>query len=279
MKKIAFICVNYNNSKITINYIINVFKINNLNSLYFKILIVDNNSFKEDLNILDNYIKNINSSNIELIKNNKNLGYFSGLNSGLNKLNGLDFDFVVIGNNDLSFNFDFIENLLNQTYTNDVMVLAPNIIRKDGIHQNPHFVNKFTKLQNTYRALYYSNYYISIVCQSLYNVIRYFNNTTDRKEHDREIKIFMGYGACYVLTRNFFKHFTNLDSPVFLMGEEGVLTNQILGVCGSILYTPRLVVYHLDHSSIGKLNNKKLYNFSRDSYKVYINKLNKIHEI
>ena len=93
------------------------------------------------------------------------------------------------------------------------------------------------------------------------------------------MKIFMGYGACYVLTKNFFKHFVKLDSPVFLMGEEGVLTNQILSVNGSILYTPKLVVYHLDHSTIGKINNKKLYNFSRESYKVYLTKLNHIHEV
>ena len=159
------------------------------------------------------------------------------------------------------------------------MILAPNIIRKDGIHQNPHFVNKFTRLQNIYRSFYFSNYYISLVCQLSYNIYRYFNNTNDRREHEKEIKIFMGYGACYVLTKNFFNNFSKLDSPVFLMGEEGVLTNQILSVSGSILYTPKLIVYHLDHSSIGKLNNKKLYNFSRDSYNVYISKLNHIHEL
>ena len=279
MKKIAFICVNFNNSKITIDYIESVYNIINIDKVHFNISIVDNNSLTDELIILENYLKKTQFSNIELIKNNDNLGYFSGLNCGICKLDVQDYDFVIIGNNDLSFSVDFIENLQKQYFTNDVMILAPNIIRKDGIHQNPHFVNKFSRLQNIYRSIYFSNYYISIVCQLSYNIIRYFKNTNDRKEHEKEIKIFMGYGACYVLTKNFFNNFSKLHSPVFLMGEEGVLTNQILSVSGSILYTPKLIVYHLDHSSIGKLYNKKLYNFSRDSYKVYISKLKYIHEI
>ncbi len=277
--RIVFICVNYNNSIITIDYIESINKINNSGETNFKIIVVDNNSFSEELLILENYLQNVKYPNIEFIKNNENLGYFRGLNCGINSLNNLDYDFIIIGNNDLSFSVDFFENLQKQKYSNDVLVLAPNIIRLDGIHQNPHFVYKFTKLQNIYRSLYFSNYYISILCQFLYNIIKYFYKTSDRKDHHKELKIFMGYGACYILTKNFFKYFINLDSPVFLMGEEGILTNQILSVNGSILYTPKLVVLHLDHTSIGKLNNKKLYNFSRDSYKVFKSKLNYIHEL
>ena len=208
MKKIAFICVNFNNSKITIDYIESVYNITNINSIFYKIIIVDNNSTIDEFNVLENYIYKTKFSNVELIKNNENVGYFSGLNCGISELDVQDYDFVIIGNNDLSFSVDFIENLQKQYFTNDVMILAPNIIKKGGIHQNPHFVNKFTSLQNIYRSIYFSNYYISIVCQLSYNIIRYFNNSNDRKEHEKETKIFMGYGACYVLTKNFFK---NLD--------------------------------------------------------------------
>jgi hypothetical protein len=199
---IVFICVNYNNSKITINYIDSLYKVNNFGEINFKIIVVDNNSVPEELLILEKYLKLMKYSNIELIQNNDNLGYFSGLNCGINSLNNLDYDFVIIGNNDMSFNVDFFENLVNQKFSDDVLVLSPNIIRKDGIHQNPHFVNNFTRLQNIYRSIYFSNYYISIFCQITYNFIKYFFNTNDRKEHDKEIKIFMGYGACYILTKN-----------------------------------------------------------------------------
>ena len=87
----------------------------------------------------------------------------------------------------------------------------------------------------------------------------------------------MGYGACYILTNNFFKKFDELDAPVFLMGEEGILTNQILSVSGNILYIPDLIVNHLDHSSIKKLTSRNLYRFSKISYKYYLKNLNNIN--
>ena len=67
------------------------------------------------------------------------------------------------------------------------------------------------------------------------------------------------------------------DSSIFLMGEEGILTNQILSVSGNILYLPDLIVYHLDHSSINKLTSRNLYRYSKISYKHYLKNLKYIN--
>ena len=88
----------------------------------------------------------------------------------------------------------------------------------------------------------------------------------DRDGSNREQLILMGYGACYILTHDFFKNFKNLDAPNFLMGEEGVLANQILSKNGKTIYKPNIIVHHHDHTSIGKISNRKLYNFSKESY-------------
>ena len=80
----------------------------------------------------------------------------------------------------------------------------------------------------------------------------------------------MGYGACYILTPNFFKHYKYLDAPVFLMGEEGILASQVMRAGGITLYHPELVVNHLDHTSIGKIPNKTLFKYSQLSYKYFI---------
>ena len=261
---------------VTIDYINSIL---NLNTIKYKIIIVDNNSTIDHINTLAIFIESTSNENIILIKNNANIGYFKALNVGLKNILNTNFDFVIIGNNDLTFSTDFSESLTFQNFANDILVLAPNIICINGTKQNPHIINKFTHIQNIYRKIYFSNYYISIFCQITYNLFRHLFNRKRITDSSIEQRIFMGYGACYILTKNFFKYFNKLDDPIFLMGEEGVLTNQILSVNGSILYTPNIVVKHLDHTSIGKLSSKKLYNYSKDSYNVYRSQLTNIHHL
>jgi GT2 family glycosyltransferase len=57
------------------------------------------------------------------------------------------------------------------------------------------------------------------------------------------------------------------------MGEEGILANQIARAGGITMYQKELIVYHHDHSSIGKLPSKTLFDYSRISYKYYLENL------
>ncbi|RZK43795.1 MAG: glycosyltransferase family 2 protein [Pedobacter sp.] len=268
--KIAFICVNYNNSKITLAYIESVLGLSTKEEIH--IVVVDNASRPEELSIL----KSFHHPQLTVIYQNENLGYFKGLNKGIDAINAKEFDYVLIGNNDLTFEADFLKQLEAETFAQDVLVLAPNIIRIDGIHQNPHILNKFSKVQRIYRRLYYSHYWVAVNLQKLYNVLKPGLVAEDRAGHDIRQEILMGYGACYILTPQFFNHFERLDAPVFLMGEEGVLANQVLGVSGKTLYLPNLVVHHHDHASIGTVPTRKLYEFSRQSYQHYLRNLKNI---
>ncbi len=258
---VAFICVNYNNVNYTKQFIESIRKI----STDIKIVIVDNDSNENDIVEL----KKIHDENVEVIFSDKNVGYFRGLNLGINAIDAKNYDFVVIGNNDLYFESNFVEELKKMQVNNDILCIAPNIIRLDGIHQNPHIINKFGFKENLYRKLYYSNYYVSIVLQKFYNSLKFMINPTNRVGNEKEMIITMGYGACYILNKNFFNHFKELDAPNFLMEEEGVLANQVLSVGGKTLYFPNLIVNHHDHTSIGKIPSKKLYNFAKESYKHY----------
>jgi GT2 family glycosyltransferase len=266
--KIAFICVNYNNSKVTIEYILNLLSIKH--EFNIKIIIIDNASTIEEVEILDKFLSDLKVSDIVFIKSPINLGYFKGLNLGINHLNKKEFEYFVIGNNDLIFDENFIIKLSAKCFVDDVFVVAPNIIRIDGVHQNPHILSKFNLFQRLYRMLYFSNFYIGNLIYFFYNSIRYFLIKEDRKHNDKEQIILMGYGACYVLTKNFFSKNNDLHSPLFLMGEEGVLANQVIGSNGVTLYCPDLVVNHHDHTSIGKLPSRRLYDLNRLAYKHFI---------
>ncbi len=272
--KTAFICVNYNNSLITIEYINNVLEYSTIYKV--EIIIIDNASNAQDINDLDRFIENLKNENVILIKSEINIGYFKGLNLGINQLNKLEYDFVVIGNNDLIFDDNFLQILKSKKTESNVFVIAPNIIRLDGIHQNPHIIEKFSKIQNAYRKIYFSNYYMGVFVQFIYNKFRSKLVQEDRVNNHIEQKIVMGYGACYILTKSFFNSFEALNAPVFLMGEEGILANQVISGNGITLYCPDLIVNHHDHSSIGKVASKTLYKFSQDSYKYYSKNLKHI---
>ena len=72
--KLAFICVNFNNSKTTKEYIKSILEIN---SFYFlEIIIVDNASSSDDWNSLLSFINLIDNKNIKLFRSDTNLGYF-----------------------------------------------------------------------------------------------------------------------------------------------------------------------------------------------------------
>jgi GT2 family glycosyltransferase len=266
----AFICVNYNNSSFTIDYILNILE---FQDYLIKIIVVDNASEEKDYKSLFEFIEKLKSDKVSLVSSKINLGYFKGLNLGLSTINPLEFNNIVVGNNDITFGRDFLMNLKKKSYEENVLVVAPNIIRLDGVHQNPHVVKKFSALQNIYRKIYFKNYYLGKFIYFLYNSIRPFVFPQDRKTNDTEQVILMGYGACYILTKFFFVKFRALDAPVFLMGEEGILANQVVGAGGVTLYCPDLIVNHHEHASIGKMPSNKLYLYSKESYNYYISNL------
>lgn len=261
--KIAFICVNYNNSKVTINYILNVLAIKKTHHL--KIIIVDNASEKQDTESLSKYISDLKNEDVILLKSDINLGYFRGLNLGIKwaLLNGYD-QYQLVGNNDLEFFPDFLDILENLEIKSNELILAPDIITTEGIHENPHVINKMSSLRKLKYDIYFFNYYLAKIITKFYSAER------KPKSFDPERKyIHMGNGALYVLTPFFFHYFDKLWDDVFLYGEEAILAGQISSVEGKILYEPLLKCNHNESATTSKMESKYKYKIIQSSYKIY----------
>lgn len=261
--KIAFICVNYNNASISISYIENVQKVKSNNSV--KIIIVDNSSEEDDYEILNTYIENLQDDTVSLIRSKQNLGYFNGLNIGIKQALNEGFnEYQIVGNNDIEFFSNFLEVLSKITLKENDMILSPDVITSEGIHENPHVVEKISFFRWLKHEIYFSNYYIAWLITLFYSAER------KPKLFDPQRKyIHMGIGALYVLTPNFFLKFSELWDKVFLYGEEAILSGQILSVDGKILYEPSLRCYHNESATTSKLTSKSKYNITRKSYKIY----------
>lgn len=261
--KAAFICVNFNNSKVTIDYILNIQEIKKKYNI--KIIIVDNASQESDINFLENYIVELDDKDIILLKSDSNLGYFKGLNLGVSwsLLNGYS-QYQIVGNNDLEFFPDFLTTLEKLELKEQELILAPDVITVGGIHENPHVIHKMSFLRKFKYEIYFSNYYLAKL------ITKFFSAERKAKAFDPERKyIHMGIGALYVLTPNFFRHFDKLWDDVFLYGEEAILAGQISSVNGKILYEPLLKCNHNESATTSKMGSKFKYKIIQKSYKSY----------
>lgn len=262
MKKnnaVAFICVNYNSEDFTIKYIKSVMAIDNFENYNVKIVVVDNSEYVSDK--LRLFVKNYKFVSIVRCQND---GYFSALNIGLNFIDFNVYDFICVGNNDLTFESGFLDILVSYKVEKEIFVISPDIINKDGVHQNPHHVNKLSFIKILTFDMYFSNYYIAVFLTYLKNLLK-MNSVYKKNNHT--LKINQGVGAFYILTRNFTSIFNSLYFPSFLYCEEAALSWQVHSFDGNILYLPTLEVYHHESASLSKLPKKTNYKHAQKSYK------------
>jgi len=233
------------------------------------IVIVDNNSDLDNIKRLQTLESK--QGNVSVIFSEKNLGYFRGLNAGINYLkNKFDFELCIIGNNDLIFPIDFISNLIrNKSLFEKFPVISPNIITMDGIHQNPHVIREISKIRELFYDLFYTNYVLAKIIKVAARLTKFLTDRSDEKEHEISRPIYQGYGACYILTQVFFYHFNELWAPTFLMGEEFFLSKQLESRHYQFYYEPSIVVKHFCHATVNKMPGKSLWRMGKESHKLY----------
>jgi GT2 family glycosyltransferase len=272
MKSVYFIAVNFNNSDFTIDYVDSVKDLTSIED-NINVIIVDNNSEESDFNKLEAKLKDVES--VKLIRSESNLGYFGGLNVGIDSIPDVSEEnenLLVIGNNDLLFRKDFLIELSKINYDDNTFVLAPNIITIDGYHQNPQLVTKQSEFKKFILRLYFLNYCLARILRYAALAINKIKGRNDNMNSDKKMFIRQGNGACFILTNNFFKFYEKLDDSVFLWGEECLLANQLSSVGGKMLYEPSIIVYHqttLEDTLFRGCNSKEKHKISKASYKIY----------
>jgi GT2 family glycosyltransferase len=270
MKVIQFICVNYNNSEYSIEFCESLRRQNGLaDDFALKCMIIDNSTSIKDSNALREY--SADCSWVSCIKASKNLGYFGGLNLGLSSLNTCDSDYIVVCNNDLVFESDFCKKLSSKTYNGNVFSVCPDVVTKDGIHQNPHVLNKISWSRKLQFDIYFSHYYVARLMSWVLSIIRPIKSSPSQQLTG--CVVHMGIGACYVLTCEFLKRFKKLNYPHFLYGEEAYFSDQIHSAGGLLWFDPDLVVYHAESATLSKVPRRTAYEFSKSGYPSYRNML------
>lgn len=257
---VGFVCVNYNNSIVTENLLDSITDSINSDNINIEVIIVDNSN---------NLILDLNKYpiNIIIIKN-ENVGYFPGLNVGLNFLkNHSKLDFIIIGNNDLIFNKLFWDNLYSSKDSlSKYFVISPRIMKENGEEQNPHVINEISKYRLIYLKIIYSNrYFYKYGRLLIQHIVPYKYRRKDELNYTVSQFIVQGHGSCYILTQNYFEKY-DLPEYTNLYGEEYFLSYQLKQINASVYYFHELSVYHNEHSSTSKLLNKKLFKLKKEAF-------------
>jgi len=266
--KLGFVFVNYNNSNITKKLIGSLKQ--QTADFSFPILIVDNLSNKENIDILKHIQED--EENIQIIFSDKNLGYFSGLNCGIGfiRKNYKDVNCIVVGNNDLFFPKEFVNSIYNKIQLfQEFPVISPNIITEDGIHQNPHVIKKISFIREIVYDIYYSNHLLANFIGYFSKFSKVITDRADETEYDKAQLIYQGHGSCYILGPLFFLNFNELFAPTFLFGEEFFLSFQLKSKRYQIYYEPSIKITHECHSTLKKMPSEKMWKLGKDAHREY----------
>ena len=90
---------------------------------------------------------------------------------------------------------------------------------------------------------------------------------------DKPQCIYIGFGACYILTQAFISEVMFLDEQSFLMGEEVFLAHQIRIARGKLFYDPSLAIRHIDSATFKLYPNRLGYDCQKAAFEKYVSLL------
>lgn len=122
--------INYNQPQKTIDCVNSIFK--TVKSDY-KIYLLDNNSTDNSYEILYSEYKN--QSRVDFFKSNINTGYANGNNLCIEKAKKDGCEYILISNNDIIFDENTVDTLLERIKTTDCLAIAPALKSPNGAHQ------------------------------------------------------------------------------------------------------------------------------------------------
>ena len=256
MMDIAFVILNYNIVKETIDCINSIIK--NIDTEKYMIIVVDNGS---NINIYRDLVRSFTyNERLIFVRNDSNLGFARGNNVGIDIARKKGARFVCCLNNDTVLNMkDFFSVIQLKYIQSEAALIGPKIILKNGLEQ--HRNGKLLPISE-YRLLLESfdnNHGRSRIdklkrikfVRSFYD--KYLANLRkDRSKYYEETQDVILHGCCLIFTPVFFTKLRGFNPETFLYMEEELLFATLIVNGLHSLYTPDLEIYHLEDVSTNK---------------------------
>ncbi|WP_088067439.1 glycosyltransferase [Gottfriedia luciferensis] len=268
MNKFTFVILHYLAEQDTIECIESI--LNNIDYPNYDIVVVDNASYNESMK---NIIAKFNEiENVYFIESDENLGFAKGNNLGFRfAKNELNSDFICLINNDTIFEQkDFITKVVKIYEEEKFAVLGPDIIARDGRHQNParetlvsyeeleRDVKMYEEmLKNSSSTKWKYTYIIKTALKTnlkkfkLARMIKRAVKKNPNKPINHLVKQenIQLHGSCLIFSSDYISKYDGLYSETFMFMEEDILLLMSQRDHFKMLYSPEIKMYHKEDAS------------------------------
>lgn len=217
-----------------------------------EIIVVENGSRNESAAVLKKEFEH--NDDVHIIVSDSNLGFAKGNNLGINYARKtLGCTDVIVINSDTIVQPTLVEELIAGKESG-VAVISPTVIHTDGNFQQP-AVNTSNMPKEVIRT--YKNIFFTSILN--WPIVRYIYKKHSRKKNiddiyvPKEVRTYYLQGCAYMLTSDFFKHYTQLYPKTFLYWEELNLLWYIYRAGMKTSYVHTSPVLHKVAVSTGKL--------------------------
>jgi len=255
MPKIAIVILNWNQAKLTISTIESMLQMKHINFNY-QIVLVDNGSSDNSINQFN--LQYGNNTNIKIIQSRINQGYSGGNNLGINWAIKNKFDYILIANNDIRVDQNFLEELLSEINKCPKSILAPKIYFEKGyeFHKNRYKKSELGKVlwalggRIDWDNIYGSNIAIDEVDHGQYDKTAILPNFIS--------------GCCFLTPTTLFKEIGLFDKKYFLYLEDADLSVRATQAGYQLKVIPKSKIWHINSGTAGAASKLQDYFISRN---------------
>jgi GT2 family glycosyltransferase len=275
MPDALIITVNYKGADATEGFLESVSTLEG--SASTRILVVENGSQDGSVERLRPMVQRF--GNVELLESPVNRGYFGGANWALQqyKSRGHQPDWVIVCNNDITFDDRRFLSMLLQRDPGRGAVIAPAIIaRQTGADCNPFLQQRPSRFQLLRYRFWQSNYYLMWLKQWLSPYVRILRHRRSSQRRDSKPTesslVYAPHGAFLIFSRTYFEAGGYIDDGFFLYAEEFSVAEICRNLNLQVIHDPGLRVLHDAHRVTGRMCNRDSYAQGRDGFKYALQK-------
>ena len=238
MTQVAMVIINWNKPEMTIETIKSILKIDS-QGLKYKIFLVDNGSSDKSIEIFQKEYSS--NPKIEIIETHANLGFVGGNNFAIKRILKNDFDHILLINNDVIVDPEFLKNLIKNTHK--YQITAPKIYFAPGYEYH---ADRYKPSQKGH-VIWFAGGQID------WNNVYGSHIGVDEVDHGQRDQIndqvdFLT-GCCLLINRQVFERIGLLDEKYFMYLEDADFCQRAKKANFKLAYIPESKIWHINSGS------------------------------
>lgn len=245
MNRLAIVVLNWNGADDALECIASLEK----QTLLSKIIIVDNNSSDDSVERFEKYIKNHPQSDLVLIKNQENLGFAGGINTGLRYALEHKFEFIGVLNPDAVADKNWCQTLVAEFESHKTCGIATGLL----LRRNGKIVDSSGDFYTTWGLPGPRN-----------------RDEPIKNAPDKPGEVFGATGGGAIYRAAIFDDIDMFDEDFFMYYEDVDLSFRAQLAGWKVRFTPKAIAYHKVGASSGKVPGLAVYNTFKNLPLVFI---------